>query len=159
MAASLSDEAKFELIARHSGCELVHDWDGARATLTDDCYYEFYPQGVRLRGVEAIQAQWERCFALPVMNTKEIMQARTAVWLSTDNATAVIEWPVRCADGVSRMTTSWGVYTFRGNLISSETVYTDSVLTPFMADVFDENFFAIPGVERISPRDLVAHGV
>lgn len=149
MTVGLSDDEKLELVTRHASCELAHDWAGARATLTDDCYYEFYPQGLRLQGPEAIQAQWERSFALRVMNSKEIMEAESRVWLSHDSATAVIEWPVLCADGVSRMTTSWGVYTFRDRLISSETVYIDSVLEPFMAQVFDSSFLDIPGVEQI----------
>jgi hypothetical protein len=142
--------AKKELVEQHYACEMMADWNGALATLTDDAYYEYYPGGIRVRGPEAITEQWKRVFSLPAMSGDAGRNMKMRQWFpDEDTAILIAEWPVVAVDGTEKMTTSWAVFKFVNGLILSETVFADSVLAPLLEPVYDEEFLRLPGVELI----------
>jgi hypothetical protein len=146
----LSGEEMRALVMEHSLGEHTRDWPRAIATLSDRPVYEFYPYRIRITELDAITEAWTRLLPLPCFNSSDGgEQLGYEEFVGDDSVMTIAEWTFPDSEGRVRRTKIAVRYGFEGHLMKSETVFMDRSMTTFVDHAFDDDFLALPGVERI----------
>ena len=151
----MTSEEKIALVNRHTECEMRQDWDGVLATMTADPCYVHYPQGLLIRGRDAVVEHWKR-----VLTSAEFGEAAGSAslrcWIQDDTVVTMWEWVIDLDDGETQTKNTWAVFRFAGGLIESETLYSDSDTDAFIGAALDAEFRSMPGVEHLEEVEMSA---
>jgi hypothetical protein len=153
---SLSAEQMYELASHHARLEVQHDFDSVLATLTEDAYYEFYPQRIHVTGADTLKAMWTQIF----VNTPGVTSAdflggnpKEQWWGLKDSLVIKTDWTPKSPDGTIIPSQFFAIFRFAGSKIASETLYFDEPVSLLMDRVFTAELLARPGVTRFGARN------
>ena len=155
MATSLDAEARRALATKHGMCEVERDWDGALATMVPEPFYVMHPWGLHISGREAIVEMWSRFFtadgAIYPFSSKGSVPGSHSMreYFGDDTYMQVTQSMALFDDGSTQQKNQIVEFVFEGDLVLSETLWASRFLVPYLDEVFDESFRALPGVVEL----------
>jgi hypothetical protein len=155
MSTTLNADGMRLLALKHGECEMNRDWSGALATMGPQPYYEFYPYRLRICGADAIATLWTRVFAeggtLRCFDVGCIDMNAHEQWemVGDDSIVHIGNSAFIDESGERQLSTTVVRYRFEGARMMSETLWACAALMPYLDQVFDAGFRALPGVAQI----------
>jgi len=152
----LAPERMAELAMQHEQYEFEQDVDKIMATLVDQPVFEFFPQGFRVEGRDAVRKMYERLVVsiLPQLDTRKEVQTRDIKGFACGESAllAEIEDDFVFPDGSTKRIRMAATVHFDGEAIHGETTYLDADLaTVFDSVLWTPDFIALPGVSKVFP--------
>jgi hypothetical protein len=155
MATSMDAEARRALATKHGMCEVARDWDGALATMVPEPFYVMHPWGLHISGRDAIVEMWSRFFTpegaiYPFSGKGTVPGSHTMrEYFGDDTYMQVTQSTGLLDDGSTQQKNQIVEFVFEGDLVLSETLWASRYLVPYLDEVFDESFRAMPGVVEL----------
>lgn len=140
-------DERMQLIEHHATVEFAQDWDAAWDTLDDEGSYDYHPLGLRISGKENLHEHWRRLFMIPEL--KDPTKIELTRLIQDDNIVLATKMPLLHASGAVIMSTTTALFTFRGDKILREIVFTDTLAGELIGSTLDEEFRSRPGVSAI----------
>ena len=153
---SLTTQQMYDLASHHAQLEVQHDFEGVLDTMTEDAYYEFYPNQIHVTGRETLKAMWNQIFVnTPGLTGSEFMEGNPQEewWGLKDSLVIKTDWTSKSPDGSPIRSQFFAVFRFSGSQIASETLYVDESMAVLIERIFTAEMQAKPGVTRFGVRD------
>lgn len=136
MSGSWSVTDMYELGSRHAELETKADLEGTLATLVDDPVYEFYPQQLRMRGLQQVRRYYEHLFGSFIPSTRSYRLIQE--WVNEHSVAQEYDIDVDVGGVVERHRVI-GVLVAEGGLLGGERVYASERCARLMlGDLLDE---------------------